>query len=132
MVADIDGHGSAFAATLVRTIKPDEGRVQFPTYALDVTWDEFMNEGIFVLFEKLGIKGARMGGAFNPKADPEYERSEALLDRYMNWAKKHNVTVMLTLGDGDSMYFDCAHPHTYRRKGSLPCAAIVVVTAQAA
>lgn len=102
LVADIEGHGSAFAATLVRSIKPDEGRVQFPTYALDMTWDEFMNEGVFVLFEKLGIKGARMGGAFNPKSDPEYQKSETLLDRYMNWAKKHNVTVMLTLGDGES------------------------------
>ena len=102
LVADISGHGSAFAAALVRTINADEGRVQFPTYALDMTWDEFMNEGIFVLFQKLGIKGARMGGAFNPKADPEYEKSGALLDRYMNWAKKHDVTVMLTLGDGDA------------------------------
>lgn len=37
-----------------------------------------------------------------------------------------------TLGDGDSMYFDCAHSHSYRRKGSLPCAAIVVVTAESA
>jgi quercetin dioxygenase-like cupin family protein len=35
-----------------------------------------------------------------------------------------------TLGEGDSMYFDCAHPHGYRRKGSPPCAAIVVVTAE--
>jgi quercetin dioxygenase-like cupin family protein len=34
-----------------------------------------------------------------------------------------------TLGAGDSMYFDCTHPHSYRRKGSSPCAAIVVVTA---
>jgi len=102
LVADIEGHGSAFAATLVRAIKADEGRVQFPTYALDMTWDEFMNEGIFVLFEKLGIKGARMGGAFNPNSDPEYEKSEALLDRYMRWAQKHDVTIMLTLGDGDS------------------------------
>jgi len=33
-----------------------------------------------------------------------------------------------TLGEGDSMYFDTAHPHSYRRKGSSPCAAIVVVT----
>jgi transcriptional regulator with XRE-family HTH domain len=31
------------------------------------------------------------------------------------------------LGEGDSMYFDCAHSHTYRRKGSSPCAAIIVV-----
>ena len=35
-----------------------------------------------------------------------------------------------TLGEGDSMYFDCAHPHTYRRNGSSPCAAVVVVTAE--
>lgn len=34
------------------------------------------------------------------------------------------------LGPGDSMYFDCAHPHSYRRKGSLPCAAVIVVTAE--
>jgi len=33
------------------------------------------------------------------------------------------------LGEGDSMYFDCAHPHSYRRQGHAPCAAIVVVTA---
>ncbi len=35
-----------------------------------------------------------------------------------------------TLGEGDSMYFDCTHPHSYRRKGTSPCGAIVVVTAQ--
>ena len=34
-----------------------------------------------------------------------------------------------TLGEGDSMYFDCTHPHSYRRKGMSPCGAIVVVTA---
>lgn len=33
-----------------------------------------------------------------------------------------------TLGEGDSMYFDCGHPHSYRRKGSSRCAAVVVVT----
>ena len=104
LIADIEGQGRAFAATLVRAVKPDPGRVQFPTYALDLTWDEFMNEGIFVLFEKLGIKGARMGGAFNPHSDPEYQKSETLLQRYMGWAQKHDVTVMLTLGDGDSKH----------------------------
>jgi transcriptional regulator with XRE-family HTH domain len=34
-----------------------------------------------------------------------------------------------TLSEGDSMYFDSAHPHSYRRQGPAPCAAIVVVTA---
>jgi quercetin dioxygenase-like cupin family protein len=30
-----------------------------------------------------------------------------------------------TLGEGDSMYFDSAHPHSYRRWGQAPCVAIV-------
>ena len=34
-----------------------------------------------------------------------------------------------TLAKGNSMYFNCSHPHSYRRNGSSPCAAVVVVTA---
>ncbi len=102
LIVDLEGHGRTFAATVVRCLKPDEGRVQFPTYALDTTWDEFMNEGVFVLFEKLGIKGMRMGAAFNPAGDPEEKKSAAHLDSYLGWAKAHDVTVMLTLGDGDA------------------------------
>ena len=101
LITDVAGHGRAFAATVVRTVRPDSGRVQFPTYALDMTWDEFMNEGIFVLFEKLGVKGARMGGPYEPKSERDYEQNMSRLDRYMTWAQKHDVTVMLTLGDAD-------------------------------
>jgi quercetin dioxygenase-like cupin family protein len=32
------------------------------------------------------------------------------------------------LAEGDSMYFDCAYPHSYRRQGKRTCSAIVVVT----
>lgn len=32
-----------------------------------------------------------------------------------------------TLQEGDSMYFDSGHAHTYRRHGPAPCAAMVVV-----
>jgi hypothetical protein len=101
LIVDIEGHGRAFAAALVRTLRPDPGRVQFPTYALDMTWDEFMNEGVFTLFERLGVKGARMGGQYEPKSEADFATSMERLDRYMNWAQKHDVTVMLTLGDGD-------------------------------
>ena len=101
LIVRIEGHGSAFAASFVRAVKPDAGRVQYPTYALDTTWDEFMNEGVFKLFEKLGIKGMRMGGPYEPAAEPGYRKSMDRLDEYMGWAKKHNVTVMLTIGDGD-------------------------------
>jgi quercetin dioxygenase-like cupin family protein/DNA-binding XRE family transcriptional regulator len=34
------------------------------------------------------------------------------------------------LQEGDSIYFDSGHPHSYRRNGSAKCAAIVVVTEQ--
>jgi len=37
-----------------------------------------------------------------------------------------------TLREGDSMYFDSAHEHSYRRKGTRACTAIVVVTAREA
>ena len=32
------------------------------------------------------------------------------------------------LAEGDSMYFDSAFPHSYRRQGRGTCSAIVVVT----
>jgi transcriptional regulator with XRE-family HTH domain len=35
-----------------------------------------------------------------------------------------------TLSQGDSMYFECAYAHSYRRNGARLCAAIVVVTAE--
>jgi hypothetical protein len=101
LVVRLEGHGSAFAGTMARTVKPDEGRVQFPTYALGTTWDEFMNEGVFTFFEKLGVKGMRMGGPYEPASEPGYRKSMDRLDQYMQWAKQHDVTVMLTLGDGD-------------------------------
>jgi hypothetical protein len=101
LIADVDGYGRSFAATVVRAIQAEKGRVQYPTYALDMTWDEFMNEGIFVLFEKLGVKGARMGASYEPKSEATFAPSASRLDRYMNWAQKHDVTVMLTLGAGD-------------------------------
>lgn len=101
LVADLPGHGRAFAAALVRAIQPDNGRIQYPTYALDATWPQFMNEGIFVLFEKLGIKGMRLGASYSPESAPEYATNTRELEQYMQWAQKHDVTVMLTL-DGNS------------------------------
>jgi hypothetical protein len=103
LVVRFPGHGAAFAASFVRTVKPDVGRVRFPTYALDTTWDEFMNEGVFTLFERLGIKGMRMGAPYEPQAEPHYQASMARLNQYMQWARRHSVTVMLTLGAGDDM-----------------------------
>lgn len=100
LVLDIPGHGSIFAATLARVIARDPGPVQFPTYALDTDWANNMNEGVYTLLERLGIKGVRTGADFNIQTDAAYKVERARLEQEMSWAKKHNVTVMLTLGGG--------------------------------
>ncbi len=101
LVLDVPGMGSYFAATLVRTVKPDAGRVQFPTYALDTTWDALMNEQVFSLFEKLGVKGTRMGAAYSPTGGAQAAKDAEGLKQRMTWASRHDVTVMLTVDSGE-------------------------------
>jgi hypothetical protein len=100
LVLDVPGHGRVFAATLARVIAAEPGRVQFPTYALDTEWPNNMNEGVYTLLEKLGVKGVRVGAGFNPPSERAYSGEQARLRQEMDWAKKHNVTVMMTLGGG--------------------------------
>jgi hypothetical protein len=100
LVLDIPGHGSIFAATLARVIAAEPGRVQFPTYALDLTNPGQMNEGVYILMQKLGVKGVRQGVGFVVPADKSYASDQASLDQDMEWAKKHDVTVMFTMGAG--------------------------------
>ena len=100
LVADVAGEGRSFAAALARSITPDTGRVQFPTYALDATWPQFMNENVLALFEKLGVKAMRLPASYAPESAPEYPALQRNLDLYMGWAKRHDVSVMLTLDNG--------------------------------
>jgi len=100
LVAELEGHGRVFIGSVVRAIRPDAGKVQFPTYALDTTWPEFMNDHVLMLFRKLGIKGARMGASYVHGDDPESKRRTAELDTYLRWAAENDVTAMLTIDNG--------------------------------
>jgi hypothetical protein len=100
LVLDVPGHGSSFAATLARVITAEPGRVQFPTYALDIEGGGNANEGAFTLMEKLGVKGVRVGAGFNIPSDRSYSAEQERLQKTMEWARKHDVTVMLMLGGG--------------------------------
>ena len=113
LIADIPGHGRTFAAALVRSMKPDAGRVQYPTYALDATWPQFMNEGVLVLFEKLGVKGMRLAASYAPQNAPEYAGLDQNLDTYMKWTKEHDVTVMLTLDSGSMQTQPLGRPRSW-------------------
>ena len=100
LVADLEGQGRCFVASLVRVTEPDRGRVQFPTYALDDTWPDLMNENVLALFRKLGVKGARMGASYALDTLPDYADRMAQLGRYLSWAQENDVTVMLTIDNG--------------------------------
>jgi hypothetical protein len=113
LVVEVDGHGRAFAGTAVRSMQPVTGRVQYPTYALDATWPQFMNEKVFTLFERLGVKGMRLAASYAPQNAPEYAELESNLDKYMNWAKQHDVTVMLTLDNGSMMTQPLGRPRPW-------------------
>ena len=100
VVSEIAAQGRALAATLVRVPAADPGRVQFPSYALDTTWPEFMNDHVLMLFRKLGIKGARMGASYALNTLPDYNQRMAQLAEYLKWAQDNDVTVMLTIDNG--------------------------------
>jgi hypothetical protein len=102
LVADVGDKGKSFAAAMVRSIAPDAGRVQFPTFALDATWPQFMNESVLTLFEKLGVKAMRLPASYAPESAPESAGLQRNLDLYMGWAKRHDVSVMLTLDNGST------------------------------
>ncbi len=102
LISDVPGHGRSFVATLVRTLAADPGRVQFPTFALDFVDAGTMSEGVYVLFQKLGIKGVRLGEQYFPSHDPKYNENMSRTARYMEWAKKHDLTIMMTLAAGNT------------------------------
>ncbi|MGC8668720.1 MAG: hypothetical protein ACP5VE_11455 [Chthonomonadales bacterium] len=100
LVADLGTLGRAFAAALVRVPKPDLGRVQFPTYALDLPWPFQMSEAVAVLFQKLGVKGCRMGAGYYPTTAPDFRQRIEEFEQHLKWAWKHQITVLLTVGEG--------------------------------
>jgi hypothetical protein len=100
LIADLGRHGRTFAAALVRVPKPDPGRVQYPTYALDLPWPFEMSEAVATLFERLGVKGCRMGAGYYPMTFPDFEARHRELRQHLQWAWKHRITVLLTVGEG--------------------------------
>ena len=100
LVADLGDKGRAWAGTVVRVVKPDAGRVQFPTFAMDMGWPFEMSEATTTLFERLGVKGCRFGAGYYPTTAKDFDERNADFVRDLKWAQKHNITVMLTVGEG--------------------------------
>lgn len=89
LVLDMGARGKSFAATCVRVPAADPGRVQFPTYALDLPWPHEMSSEVFRLFKRLGVKGARTEGGYG-----------TIQNSHVDWAMENDLTLMLTVGCG--------------------------------
>ncbi len=103
IILDVPGHGRTYAASMARSLVPDTGRVQFPTYALDATWPGQMNEGVFAMFDRLGVKGMRLETPFNEPGSAAEKKATDLLHQDLEWAHRYDVAVMLTLEGGNGV-----------------------------
>jgi hypothetical protein len=91
VILDLGEGGRVFGATCVRVAKPEPGREQLPTYAMDLGWPHEMSPQVFSVFKRLGVKGARVEGGYN-----------TIADAHIDWAMENDVTLMLTAGCGNT------------------------------
>ncbi|HEY3332026.1 MAG TPA: hypothetical protein VGK19_18485 [Capsulimonadaceae bacterium] len=92
LVLDIDGHGSDFAATCLRTPKSTSKSQQFPVVTMDLG-----NMSALPFFQRIGLKGTRIELHYVPSDSPDYVRQMDRYDAMMKAMSANGVTVMLTL-----------------------------------
>jgi hypothetical protein len=109
LVAELDGHGRAFAASLVRSIQPDGGAVQYPAYALDL---EGTSEEVARFFKRVGVKGARAEFNVFGKNDPDYAKKWDRIAKLCRTLEENEITLMVTTASGPlPMPLGMARPH---------------------
>ncbi|MDW8104794.1 MAG: hypothetical protein RMK92_07240 [Armatimonadota bacterium] len=120
LVLDFGEAGRAFGAALVRVPRPDGGKVFIPTFALDMPWPHEMSEAVVATFHKLGIKGCRLGIGYVPTMWERFREQLRQFDEWLGWAKKYDITVMLTIGEGGApMPLGRPRPHLNDRDEML-------------
>jgi len=109
LVADLPGHGRAFAASLVRTLQPDNGVVQFPAYGLDLNGT---SEAVARFFMRTGVKGARMEVSPFAADDKDFAQKWDKLTKTFRTLKENEITLMVTISAGSlPMPLGCPRPH---------------------
>lgn len=93
VILDLGELGRAFGCTCVRVASAEPGRERLPTYAMDLGWPHEMSPQVFNVFKRLGVKGARTEGGYH-----------TIGDAHIDWAMANDVTLMLTVGCGQTPY----------------------------
>lgn len=109
MVLDLPGHGRQFAVACVRTPAATPGRVQYPSYALDLRGGSMALDA--VMFKRLGVKGGRMEFGYTPTTAKDFYQRFATLAEQAGVMRDNDVTVMLTLGGGGPQPMGQWRPH---------------------
>ena len=91
VILEMGEWGRAFGCTCMRVPPPESGRERLPTYAMDLGWPHEMSRQVFNVFKRLGVKGARVEGGYN-----------TIADAHIDWAMENDVTLMLTVGCGNT------------------------------
>ncbi len=109
LVAELEGHGKAFAASLVRVIEPDGGAERFPAYALDLNGT---SEEAARFFKRLGVKGARAEINVFASDDKDYEKKWSNIVNWSRALQENEVTLMVTTASGTfPLPLETGRPH---------------------
>lgn len=95
LVVELDGLGRQFGAACVRVPEPEPGRVQYPSYALDL---QYGTQEMAAMFRRLGIKGCRIELGYTPTTSRDFYQRFADLAGMMRVLKDGDITVMITVG----------------------------------
>ena len=98
LVLDLPGHGRQFVAAFLRTPKATPGKVQHPTYALDLR--EATPE-MCSLWQRLGIKGTRNEWGYRRTDSPTWTNEMAALAEECRIMAQYDITVMGCIEGGD-------------------------------
>jgi len=91
----IDGHGRQFVAQCIRVPKAAPGKVQYPSYAIDVMAPE-----VAPMFKRIGVKGTRIeaGWALTTDANSQYQWKG--IEEYLKVLHENDITVLMTVSTG--------------------------------
>ncbi len=109
LVLDLPGHGRHFAVACVRTPAATPGRVQYPSYALDIRGNSAALDA--QLFKRIGIKAARMELGYTPTTARDFYQRFANLAEQVAVMRQNDITLMLTVGGGGPQPLGRWRPH---------------------
>ena len=97
VVVDVPGHGRQLAAGLLRVPQATPGKVQHPTFAMDIRGFEPVKA---MMWKRLGIKGTRLEVGVCPTKDKNFAHWLENTVRGIRVLGDHDITCMLTMGGG--------------------------------